>query len=299
MSAEPAQSPFDLLRARALILGLLGLSVLAAIPLAGAGRGGMLWVANLLYLVGLGYAVWLARRRGVVLGRLLGPRVPLGETLRVLAVVPALTAINWGAAWLVFYPLSLLSPDFVRSWLENMDRAFPPTEGFLDRGLLIVSLVVVAPVVEEFVFRGLLLHRWSRKWGMVRGVLSSTAAFAVLHFSPVGIFLLGLGLAAIYLRTGSLRLAIAAHGLNNLLALAVAPLLMPGWNSDNDPLAGFQRALPGGLAALAGGLVAAVLLREHYWPRAGTPLPYELGDADRGKEPAAATDDMTREREGV
>jgi hypothetical protein len=121
----------------------------------------------------------------------------------------------------------------------------------------------------------------------------------VLHFSPVGIFLLGLGLAAIYLRTGSLRLAIAAHGLNNLLAFAVAPLLMPGWSSDDDPLAGFQRALPGGLAALAGGLAAAVLLRDRYWPRAGTPLPYELGDAARRKAPAAATDDLTREREGV
>lgn len=299
MSADPARSPFDLLHARTLILGLLGLSVLAAIPLAGTGRGGTLWVANLLYLAGLGYAVWLARRRGVDLGRLLGPRVSLGAALRVLAVVPALTALNWGAAWLVFYPLSLLSPDFVRGWLESMDRAFPATEGFLDRSLLVISLVVIAPVVEEFVFRGLLLHRWSRKWGMVRGIFASTAAFAVLHFSPVGIFLLGLGLAAIYVRTGSLRLAIAAHGLNNLLALAMSPLLIPEWGSTSDPLVGFQRALPSGLAAFAGGLAAAVLLRDRYWPRPGTPLPYELGDADHGETPAVETDMMTRDREGA
>jgi len=297
MSAEPAPTPFDRLRARTLILGLLGLAMLAAVPLAGAGPGGMLWVANLLYLVSLGYAVWLARRRGVDLSRLLGPRLSFRETLRVLAVVPAFTALNWGAAWLVFYPLSLVSPEFVRGWLENMDRAFPRAEGLLDWSLLLVSLVIVAPVVEEFVFRGLLLHRWSRKWGLVRGVLASTAAFAVLHFSPVGIFLLGLGLTAIYLRTGSLRLAIAAHGLNNFLAIAVTPLLMPGWETADDPLIGFQRALPGGIAALAGGLVAAVLLRDRYWPCRGARLPYDLGSVDQSGMPVSTDrrDDQGKE----
>lgn len=288
-------TPFETFRARWLLFGLLAFTVLSAVPLAYA-RQQTLAIMNVVYLLFLGYAVWLARRHRIDVRRLLGPRVAPGEAARVLAVVPALTALNAGSTWLVFYPLSRVSPDLVRGWLENMDQAMPEPDGIRGWSVLLVSVVVVAPVVEEFVFRGLLLHRWSRKWGLVRGVVASTAAFAVLHFSPLGIFLLGLGFAAIYLRTGSLWLAIIAHGLNNLLAFAVMPLFLPEEGASADLLVEFQRALPGGLTALILGLAAAVLLRRHYWPGRDTPLPYQRGEADRDIIPESSTRHM---EEGV
>ncbi len=282
--------PFETFRARSVLLGLIGFTLLSIVPLAYA-REHMLVIMNAVYLIFLGYAVWLARRHGIEIRRLMGPRVSPGEAARVLAVVPALTALNAGSTWLVFYPLSLVSPDLVRSWLESMDKAMPDAVGVGGWIVLLVSVVVVAPVVEEFVFRGLLLHRWSRKWGVLRGVLASTAAFAVLHFSPLGIFLLGLGIAAIYLRTGSLWLAIIAHGLNNLLAFTVLPLFMPQWDSGTDLLTGFQRSLPGGLIALALGLAGAVLLRREYWPSQDTPLPYQRNQAEHDMIPEVIPDE--------
>lgn len=83
---------------------------------------------------------------------------------------------------------------------------------------------VLAPLIEEIVFRGL-LYRWLReRYGFALGVLGSALAFSVLHGVPgliPAIALLGALLAWVYERSGSLWTAVILHGTYNAVVTTV------------------------------------------------------------------------------
>jgi uncharacterized protein len=96
------------------------------------------------------------------------------------------------------------------------------------------AVVVVAPIVEELFFRGLLLEALRQRVGATLAVIISSAIFGALHltaFDANGIFVvaatgtLGLVAAVMTLRTGRLGAAIALHMLFNastMLALLLS-----------------------------------------------------------------------------
>lgn len=84
---------------------------------------------------------------------------------------------------------------------------------------------VAVPIAEEFLFRGV-LFRWLRdRWGIWPGTFLSALIFAVIHPPAAGaaplIFLIGLALAWLYQKTGSLRPGMALHGANNAIGITV------------------------------------------------------------------------------
>ncbi len=72
--------------------------------------------------------------------------------------------------------------------------------------LLLITTVVLAPVFEELVFRGILLPVLVSKVGKISGVLLSALIFALAHLS-VGelppLFVLGIGLGLMRLSLDS------------------------------------------------------------------------------------------------
>lgn len=100
---------------------------------------------------------------------------------------------------------------------------FPPSAlSFI--GSLAFGAVAV-PITEEFLFRGI-LFRWIRdRWGMWPGVFFSALVFAAIHPPAAGaaplIFLIGLALAWLYERTGSLKPGMVLHGVNNAVGITV------------------------------------------------------------------------------
>ncbi len=92
----------------------------------------------------------------------------------------------------------------------------------------VLLLGVLAPVVEELIFRGLLYGWIAGRWGTIPAWLVSSIAFAVAHYEPAHIILvLPLGLLFGYLRrrTDSLLPSIAAHIVNNGFAVLAAAYL--------------------------------------------------------------------------
>lgn len=85
---------------------------------------------------------------------------------------------------------------------------------------LILAVVLIAPVVEEFCYRGVVVSAL-RRWGDLTAALVSALLFAMAHFSflalPV-VFVGGFVMAYLYVRTGNLWVNIAIHFLNNLFA---------------------------------------------------------------------------------
>jgi len=88
----------------------------------------------------------------------------------------------------------------------------------------IFSVIIVAPIYEEIIFRGILLRGMAKKINPNIALVVSALLFAIVHMNiPQGInaFFLGLVVGFIYLRSGSIYLSIIAHLVNNLLALSV------------------------------------------------------------------------------
>jgi membrane protease YdiL (CAAX protease family) len=92
--------------------------------------------------------------------------------------------------------------------------------------LLFISIVLLAPVVEEIVFRGILFNLLNKKRGLVFSMIVSSIFFGVLHAETmVPTTVIGFVLCFIYQKTGSLKLSMAGHMFNNLVAFMLPFLI--------------------------------------------------------------------------
>src|SRR5690606_99960 len=85
----------------------------------------------------------------------------------------------------------------------------------------IVVVVLLGPVLEEIMFRWLLIERWKAKYSITSAVTLSSLIFGILHADLVGAFIFGVVLCAIYLHTRSLWGPILVHVGNNALAVVL------------------------------------------------------------------------------
>lgn len=87
-----------------------------------------------------------------------------------------------------------------------------------------VSAVVLAPIVEEWLFRGLLFRRLMAHAARPFAYTASALGFAAIHNNPAGFviyFWLGLVFAVAIDRTNKLGASIAVHVANNTFAFAL------------------------------------------------------------------------------
>ncbi len=85
-----------------------------------------------------------------------------------------------------------------------------------------VKVAVIAPIVEELIFRGLILQGFRKNYNGFIAVLMSALLFALFHLNPwqfPATFILGLLLGWLVLRTNSILLAILGHSINNAMVL--------------------------------------------------------------------------------
>jgi len=94
---------------------------------------------------------------------------------------------------------------------------------------IVILVGVIVPLGEEVFFRGF-VYGTLRRWGVLPGVVVSAIYFGavhqqIVHFLPITV--LGIVLALLYERTGSLVPSITVHGINNVVAILS---IMYGWN---------------------------------------------------------------------
>lgn len=96
------------------------------------------------------------------------------------------------------------------------------TEPFLIYFTLFVA--ILGPIIEEVFFRGFAYTAFRQKWGVTRGVLASSAVFALMHMNVIAffpIFVLGIFLAYLFEKTGSLVPSMTVHMLHNLIMVSL------------------------------------------------------------------------------
>ena len=126
--------------------------------------------------------------------RLLVGGVPSGYRWRsVVGVVGLLMLFTLFASWLFLYFVAVNFPHVVDYF--NTEDVFVTGERSDYAGSYnlqaFLAVVFVAPVVEELFFRGMLLTRWSLKWGPTVGIIASSALFGLFHVGFFGAFAFG------------------------------------------------------------------------------------------------------------
>ncbi len=93
----------------------------------------------------------------------------------------------------------------------------------------IILTAVLAPVMEETLFRGMICNGLSAHFGQWTAAILSAALFSAVHFQAFGFaprLVLGLLLARLFQRYNSIYPSIAFHALNNFIAVILGALLI-------------------------------------------------------------------------
>lgn len=122
--------------------------------------------------------------------------------------------------WLTFAEDMLNTVSVFSESMQSFDETWATTaeEPYF---WVLMSVVIIGPIVEELLFRGLVFQYLERvKKGWFPIVLSGLA-FGLWHEEPVQVVytaLMGIGLGIVYAKTRDLRLVMAIHICNNFLS---------------------------------------------------------------------------------
>lgn len=146
---------------------------------------------------------------------------------------------------------------------------------------VLFTIGVVAPVVEELLFRGVILDGLQIRYNVKTAVIVSSGLFAITHILPhavVNAFFLGFFFAWLKLKTGSLRLCMIAHALYNSVPLILSQFVnmqIPGFNTTPGETVQFQPWWLDGIGAVF--LILGIGgIRALYEPEPSEPLEVEL-----------------------
>jgi membrane protease YdiL (CAAX protease family) len=181
--------------------------------------------AYVLYLALMLAALRVCHDAGIAPAEIMGPVPRATQPWRsAMLLAPLLLIFSAMCAWLTVAVAARLAPGWAAQQLADVQGP-SLLDGFgpIQKVLLGITIAFLAPFVEEFVFRGLLLRKWAGGRGVRFGVFASAALFAVLHpHMSIGAFAFGVVLAIIYLSTGSLLPAVLIHVVNNGIVTLVS-----------------------------------------------------------------------------
>ncbi|MEL7586275.1 MAG: type II CAAX endopeptidase family protein [Prolixibacteraceae bacterium] len=104
-------------------------------------------------------------------------------------------------------------------FIELFNRIFENDFGIYGT---ILKVAIIAPLVEESIFRGIIMYGFMRNYPKAVAVLVSALLFALFHLNPwqfPATFLLGILLGWLMVVTRNIFACIAGHAINNLMVL--------------------------------------------------------------------------------
>ncbi len=133
------------------------------------------------------------------------------------STIPLILLATLGIQYSITLPISTQIP-----MSDAIREAFSMAMGNPSNIFSIATLVILAPVFEELIFRGIILNGLLKRYSPVLSIVVSSLLFAAVHLNPwqfVSAFFLGLFIGWVYLRTKSISLAIIIHAFNNFAAI--------------------------------------------------------------------------------
>lgn len=119
-----------------------------------------------------------------------------------------------GTSTMILYGISFVIPEYVENQI-NLVYATTPW-GYV---CFAIAVLLFAPVMEELFFRGIILQKLAVKKNIVAASLWSALIFALIHFriDIISLFIFGLTLAILYLKTKQIIVPVICHFFYNLI----------------------------------------------------------------------------------
>ena len=130
------------------------------------------------------------------------------------------TAVMTVATAFLIEPVGLLLPEMpedMKLFMEAMLNG--------PAWVALISVSIFAPFFEEWLCRGIVLRGLLKKVGPTWSIIISAVFFALIHMNlwqAVPAFLMGIVFGYVYYKTGSLKLTMLMHCVNNIMAFAVS-----------------------------------------------------------------------------
>jgi membrane protease YdiL (CAAX protease family) len=130
----------------------------------------------------------------------------------VLILVVATVTLQWGVTGPIGYSIPM--PEMFQKIFRDLAEQLNDSYG-------LISIAIMAPFFEEFIFRGIMLDGLLKKKSTWTAILISAALFGLVHLNPwqfVTAMIIGTFAGWVYSRTKSLIYCIIIHFANNFTA---------------------------------------------------------------------------------
>lgn len=142
------------------------------------------------------------------------------KSFNVFILIPIFIFI-WGAQNLIGVVnrgIDLILPPPPWFW-ELFNKVFESDFGIYGA---FFKVVIIAPIVEELIFRGIIMYGLMRNYSSTTAIFTSALMFALFHLNPwqfPATFVLGSLLGFLMVRKRNILLCILGHAINNGIAL--------------------------------------------------------------------------------
>lgn len=183
------------------------------------------------------------------------------SSIKIMALVSiSLIAIQIG----IVSPIGKLLP-----MPESMQKIF--IEFANQNGVFsFITIVIAAPLIEELIFRGIILNGLLQRYSPVKSIVLSSILFGIVHLNPwqfVSAFIIGAFSGWVYYRTKKLSLSILIHLVNNLVAFVIM-YFIGAENMMNESLSelygGFTNLILITVGAIFVSIIGIFLLRKEF-----------------------------------
>ena len=151
---------------------------------------------------------------------LLRPRIPRPRLFEIAKglLLHHVSALGWFGGYALWTWWLGGEPALARRMGEELTPAAQMEQAFTLPSIVffILTAGLLAPIVEELVFRGLLYQAWKSAWGWLGAAVGSAVVFGFFHGAFLPQLVGGLIFVAVMRRASSLRASIYTHALFNL-----------------------------------------------------------------------------------
>ncbi|HWT74062.1 MAG TPA: CPBP family glutamic-type intramembrane protease [Mobilitalea sp.] len=189
-----------------------------------ADTGWYMWALTFVSLVVIGLPVYT-----LIINKI--PDSPKGEVVHMKPLRFIVIFLICSAAMYIANIFSSVLT-FMIGVIKGQNVINPVAEAIYDSNYIITLIyaAVVAPIVEELIFRKMLLNKL-RRFGDVPAILLSGLAFGIFHFNLSQFFyavVLGFIFAYVTIRTNTILYSILLHMMINFISTAITPLVASG-----------------------------------------------------------------------
>lgn len=161
-----------------------------------------------------GFFLWMESQRSGLIFNNFFACINWVDLKLILAIVAIRIAFGRGFNSLTLYNLSFVFPNYVEAYINQ--KNFTNISEMISYSL---GSMALAPLFEEFFFRGIVLQKWAIKWRVRTGILSSSMLFAICHFryDIITLLIAGTLYSILYFKSRNLIIPILCHSFHNTL----------------------------------------------------------------------------------